>query len=145
LITRKWHEKEALRSSHLKTPSHQPLDWSPRDRAIHTTTRVHTLYWYIKHTTCSDFITLVKLSTTRPRQQLGSASFDKDNYSSVQFVVLSTKNWGIKVVVVTQASYLSPFGRLTVGWLSYSPAEIYKKVGWDLQGSPLHRSTQAPL
>ncbi len=69
LITQKWHEKETLSSYHLKTPSipsHQPLDWSPRDRdgvsserrisiAIHTTTRVHTLYLYIKHTKCSGF------------------------------------------------------------------------------------------
>ncbi len=32
LITRKWHEKEALSSFHQKTPPHQPLDWSPRAR-----------------------------------------------------------------------------------------------------------------
>jgi hypothetical protein len=33
----------------------------------------------LKHTTCSGFI--VKLSTTRPRQQLESTSFDKDDSS----------------------------------------------------------------
>jgi hypothetical protein len=109
LITRKWHEKETLSSSHLKTPSHQPLDWSPKDRDgpgrsvkwekdkyCNTQTGPRQEYSCInksilfidtksniRRVRSSFKLLLVKLSTTRPRQQLGSASFDKDNHSSV--------------------------------------------------------------